>query len=85
MKTDMGGLRRQVAEFQGKVAINHDELMQSIKDAIKDNLKNITVGVAAAGVAGEAAAAEEPAQEEGGVPDDFGFGTSGANSDGFGF
>ena len=56
MKTDMGGLRRQVAEFQGKVAINHDELMQSIKDAIKDNLKNITVGVAAAGVAGEAAA-----------------------------
>ena len=84
MKTDMGGLRRQVAEFQGKVAINHDELMQSIKDAIKDNLKNITVGVAAAGVAGEAAA-EEPAQEEGGVPDDFGFGTSGANSDGFGF
>ena len=52
MKTDMGGLRRQVAEFQGKVAINHDELMQSIKDAIKDNLKNITVGVAAAGVAG---------------------------------
>ena len=71
MKTDMGGLRRQVAEFQGK-------------DAIKDNLKNITVGVAAAGVAGEAAA-EEPAQEEGGVPDDFGFGTSGANSDGFGF
>ena len=53
-------------------------------DAIKDNLKNITVGVAAAGVAGEAAA-EEPAQEEGGVPDDFGFGTSGANSDGFGF
>ena len=84
MKTDMGGLRRQVAEFQGKVAINHDELMQSIKDAIKDNMKNITVGVAAAGVAGEAAA-EEPAQEEGGVPDDFGFGTSGANSDGFGF
>ena len=45
MKTDMGGLRRQVAEFQGKVAINHDELMQSIKDAIKDDLKNITVGV----------------------------------------
>ena len=42
------------------------------------------MGVAAAGVAGEAAA-EEPAQEEGGVPDDFGFGTSGANSDGFGF
>ena len=84
MNTDMGGLRKQVAEFQGKVAINHDELMQSIKDAIKDNLKNITVGVAAAGVAGEAAA-EEPAQEEGGVPDDFGFGTSGANSDGFGF
>ena len=41
MKTDMGGLRRQVAEFQGKVAINHDELMQSIKDAIKDNLFDV--------------------------------------------
>ena len=43
----------------------------------------------AAAVAGaEGAAAEgagEAAAEESSVPDDFGFGASGANSDGFGF
>ena len=84
MNSDMGGLRKQVAEFQGKVAINHDELMMNIKDAIKDGLKGMVVGgVAAAGAAaGEEAA---PAAEENAVPDDFGFGASGASSDGFGF
>ncbi|MBO6171280.1 MAG: hypothetical protein J6N67_03860 [Desulfovibrio sp.] len=87
MNADMGGLRRQIAEFQGKVAISHDELMETIKDAIKDGLKGMVVGGAAAGAAaaadgGEAAAA---APEENAVPDDFGFGSSGANSDGFGF
>lgn len=73
MKTDMGGLNRQIAEFQGKVAVSHDELMQTIKDAIKDGLKGMVVGGAAAAVA------------ESSVPDDFGFGTSGADADGFGF
>ena len=84
MNTDMGGLRKQVAEFQGKVAINHDELMMNIKDAIKDGLKGMVVGGVAAGAA---AAGEEaaPAAEENAVPDDFGFGASGANNDGFGF
>lgn len=85
MNTDMGGLRRQVAEFSGKVAVSHDELMQTIKDAIKDNLKNITVGAAVAGAADGAAAEEAAPAEENSVPDDFGFGSSGANSDGFGF
>ena len=84
MNTDMGGLRKQVAEFQGKVAINHDELMMNIKDAIKDGLKGMVVGGVAAGAAaaGDDAA---PAAEENAVPDDFGFGASGANNDGFGF
>ena len=84
MNTDMGGLRKQVAEFQGKVAINHDELMMNIKDAIKDGLKGMVVGGVAAGAAaaGDDAA---PAAEENAVPDDFGFGSSGANNDGFGF
>lgn len=82
MKTDMGGLNRQIAEFQGKVAVSHDELMQTIKDAIKDGLK----GMVAGGVAAAAAAEEaQPAAAESSVPDDFGFGTSGADADGFGF
>ena len=81
MNSDMGGLRKQVAEFQGKVAVSHDDLMQTIKDAIKDGLKGMVVGGSATGAdAAEAASAEENA-----VPDDFGFGSSGPNSDGFGF
>lgn len=87
MNTDMGGMRRQIAEFQGKVAVNHDELMETIKDAIKDGLKGMVVGGAAAGAAvaaaegGEAAAAPE---ESGGF-DDFGFGSSKSSDDEFGF
>ncbi len=87
MNAEMGGLRRQIAEFQGKVAINHDELMETIKDAIKDGLKGMVVGGAAAGAAAvaEGGDAGTVAPEENSVPDDFGFGSSGANSDGFGF
>ena len=86
MKAEVGGLTRQVAEFQGKVAVNHDELMQTIKDAIKDGLKGMVVGDAAAtGAAGSAAADEAPGAAAGGAPDDFGFGDSGADADGFGF
>lgn len=86
MNADMGALRRQTADYAGKVAIAHDELMQTIKDAIKDNLKNITVAAGGAAAAGAAAGDDAaPAQEENAVPDDFGFGASGANSDGFGF
>ena len=89
MNTDMGGLRRKVAEYDGKVALEQDELMRTIKDAIKDGMKGMVVASGAAAVAGaEGAAAEgagEAAAEENSVPDDFGFGASGANSDGFGF
>ncbi len=81
MTSDMGGLRKQVAEFQGKVAVSHDDLMQTIKDG----LKGMVVGGAAAGAAAAGADAEAAPVEENAVPDDFGFGSSGANSDGFGF
>ena len=81
----MEALRKQVAEFQGKVAINHDELMMNIKDAIKDGLKGMVVGGVAAGAAAAAGEEAAPAAEESAVPDDFGFGASGANNDGFGF
>ncbi|MBQ7457381.1 MAG: hypothetical protein IJS54_07240 [Desulfovibrio sp.] len=86
MNTDMGGLRRKVAEYDGKVALEQDELMRTIKDAIKDGMKGMVVasGAAVAGAEGAASSAE-PAAEENSVPDDFGFGTSGANADGFGF
>ena len=73
-KKDMGALRRQAAGFEGKIALDEEELLDTIKRTIKDNLKNITVaagGAAAAGaVAGEAAAeggeaaAEEAASQE---------------------
>ena len=81
----MGGLRKQVAEFQGKVAVSHDDLMQTIKDAIKDGLKGMVVGGAAGAAVAGADAAEAAPAEENAVPDDFGFGSSGSNSDGFGF
>ena len=85
MNSDMGGLRKQVAEFQGKVAVSHDDLMQTIKDAIKDGLKGMVVGGAAGAAVAGADAAEAAPAEENAVPDDFGFGSSGSNSDGFGF
>ena len=83
---DIGALRREMAPFQGKVPVDQQELENIIKDAIAKNLKNFTGGTAAVGAAaaGEAAA-EAAAEESGGVPDSFGFGSSGANNDGFGF
>ena len=84
MKTEVGGLTRQVSEYQGKVAVNHDELMQTIKDAIKDGLKGMVAAGAAAATPAEASA-EVQEEAAGSVPEEFGFGTSGANADGFGF
>ena len=85
-KKDMGALRRQTMEFQGKMAVDQEELLEAIKSAIKDNLKNIAVAaapaVAAAGAAGAAAgAAAATAAAAGG--DEFGFG--GGSGDEFGF
>lgn len=84
MKAEMGALQRKVNEFQGKLPVDQSELLQTIKDGIKDGLKGMVVAGAAAGASSGAAAVEE-SKEEAGVPDDFGFGTSGADSDGFGF
>lgn len=83
IKADMGALQRTNLQYQGKLAIDNDELMQTIKDAIKDGLKGVTVGTSAVSVASVDSETEEPAQSE---PEaDFGFGTSSANEDGFGF
>ena len=48
MKTEMNGLNRKLSEFEGKVAIDHEDLMQNIKDAIKDGLKGLSIGHAVA-------------------------------------
>lgn len=84
MKTDMGALQRQVSGFQGKMAVDNDELMQTIKDAIKDGLKGLAIGGAAtAGTAAALAEAETPIIEE--EEDEFGFGKSKSADDEFGF
>lgn len=84
MKADMGALQRTAANFQGKLAIDHDELMRNIKDAIKDGLKGLSLGAAVADTV-QAAENAEPEKKENQVPDDFGFGSSGPDADGFGF
>ena len=86
-KKDMGALRRQAAGFEGKIALDEEELL----DTIKRNLKNITVaagGAAAAGaVAGEAAAegGEAAAEEAPAEDESMGFGFGDDDSTGFGF
>lgn len=87
MKTDMNALNRKAMEFEGKVAIDQDELMRSIKDAIKDGMKGLAV--AASAVAGTSAGASEataaPAQAENKAPEDeWGFGGSDSQGE-FGF
>lgn len=84
MKADMGALQRSAAAFQGKLAVDHDELMQNIKDAIKDGLKGLSIGSAVAATV-EAATSADATPQEDSVPDDFGFGSSGPDADGFGF
>lgn len=84
MKSDMGSLQRQVNGYQGKLAIDNNELMQTIKDAIKDGLKGLSVsGAATAGTA--AALAEAETQPLVDSEDEFGFGSSKNSDDEFGF
>lgn len=64
MKADMGALQRKVNEYQGKLAIDNTELMQTIKDAIKDGLKGVTVGAATASAATASTEAAQPLSEE---------------------
>ncbi len=87
MTAEMGGLRRDMLPFQGKMAIDEAELLNLIKTTIKDNMKGIVVAAGGAAAAGAVADAvvEEAAVEDSGPAPDFGFGTSGANDDGFGF
>lgn len=85
-KKEMGALRRQTMEFQGKMALNEEELLDTIKNAIKENLKHISIAApaaagAAAAAAGAAAAGTAAAAAAGG--DEFGFG-GGADEFGFG-
>lgn len=95
-KADLTAAQKELKTFDGKVAINEKEIESSVKDMVSKGLKealaNLPVGaaVAAGAVAGDEAAAAEPAGFEeaasgSDVPDDFGFGASGASDDGFGF
>ncbi len=83
-------LKKELDAFKGKLAIDEADLGKAVKDivtkAVKDSLGALAVAGAIAGAAEETPAeekSEDPAQDA--VPDSFGFGTSGANSDGFGF
>ncbi len=88
-KKDMGALRRQTLEFDGKIAVDEKELQDVIKSAIKANLKTIRIGGGpAAGAAGAAAA--DAADDFGAAApsgDEFGFGEGGdsGSKDEFGF
>ena len=89
LNEEVGKLKAEVAGFAGKIAINETDLEQSVKDlvsrAVKDALASLPVGAAGAAVAAGDGAEAAPVEEEGGVPDSFGFGASGSDSDGFGF
>ncbi len=83
--------KKELAGYNGKIAINENEIESSVKDivsrAVKDALKTLPAGAVAADVAtgtdDAAVSVDEPAGSS--VPDDFGFGTSGSDNDGFGF
>ena len=93
-KKEMGALRRQTMEFQGKMALNEEELLDTIKNAIKGDEFGFGGGAdefgfgggadefgfgGGAGFGGEAAA---PAEEKA-PADEFGFGDSGKDEFGF--
>lgn len=89
LNADIGGLRKELMPFQGKMPVDQQELNTIIKDAIKTNMKGLIVGAgvagAVAGAEGGDAVAEAVEEEKSGVPDSFGFGASGSDGDGFGF
>lgn len=86
MKTDMGALQRKANEFEGKLPIDNDELLQTIRDAIRDGLKGLVVGGAAtAGTAAALADAEPAPAEPEADEDEFGFGATKKAGDEFGF
>jgi hypothetical protein len=85
LTADVGALRKEMIPFQGKFPVDQQGLENLIRDAVVKNLKGFVVGAAAGAVAGEAVAEEAAAPESSDVPSDFGFGSSGADGDGFGF
>ncbi len=89
LTADMSKMKTEMAAFDGKVAINDKEIEKAVKDIITKAVGTMSFAAAgAAGAAAGAAAAEEEVEaveEAGGVPDTFGFGTSGSDGDGFGF
>lgn len=90
LTAEVAELKTQTAEFEGKLPVAEDEINDTIKDivtkALKDAVAAVPVGAAVAGGDAPNAAVEpEEAPAEDAVPDDFGFGASGASSDGFGF
>lgn len=85
MKTEMNGLNRKLADFEGKVAIDHEDLMQNIKDAIKDGLKGLSIGQAVANTFEAASDASSDAVVENETEDEFGFGSTKKSDDEFGW
>ncbi len=92
LNKEVVALKKETAAFQGKLPVAESELNDTIKDivtkALKDAVASVPAGVAGAAVAaegGEAAAEAAPEESGSNVPDDFGFGASGSDGDGFGF
>lgn len=95
LAAELAELKAKLASFDGKVAVDEKDIEKSVKDivtkAVKDSLGGLVAagGVAVAGADGAedapAAFEEAAAEETGGVPDTFGFGSSGSDGDGFGF
>ena len=95
LTAEVKDLKAKLAGFDGKVAVDEGDLEKSVKDIVSKAVKAALAGLVVAGgvaAAGEgaaaddfAAAAEAAPEETGGVPDTFGFGTSGSDGDGFGF
>ena len=86
-KKDMGALRRQTLEFEGKIAVDEKGLQEIVKDAIKANLKTIRIGGGAAAGAAAGAATDAADDFGGSAPsgDEFGFGGDSGAKDEFGF
>lgn len=87
MKKEMTALNRKSMEFEGKLAVDHGELMENIKEAIKDGLKGLSIGSVISGTVEAALDSEAPKDEKQDKEpeDEFGFGSSRSSSDEFGF
>lgn len=92
LNAEIAELKEKLASFDGKVAIDEKEIEKSVKDIVSRAVAGLAAaGGVAVGAAASEGGADAPAGFEdtgsgsGGVPDDFGFGTSGSDGDGFGF